>query len=94
MDAIEANAIVENENKSKQWDCTFMIKVFGQEGQYDILQYVKPNPLATVLETIVKCQVNHYPSHCMMRFPEVYSVEENWKFGLKVALTKAAEEGG
>jgi hypothetical protein len=30
----------------------------------------------------------------MMRFPEVYSSEENWEFGLKVALTKAVEEGG
>jgi hypothetical protein len=48
-----------------------------------------PNPI-----TRVKCQANHYPSHCMMRFPEVYSAEENWELGLKVALTKAAEEGG
>jgi hypothetical protein len=28
-----------------------------------------------------------------MRFPEVYSAEENWEFGLKVTLTKAAEGG-
>jgi hypothetical protein len=28
----------------------------------------------------------------MMRFPKVYSAQENWEFGLKVALTKAAED--
>jgi hypothetical protein len=55
-----------------------MFEVFGLEGQHEILQYGKPNPLASALETIVKCQVNRYPSHCMMSFPEVYSAENNW----------------
>jgi hypothetical protein len=77
MNVIEVNTIVENENRSKQWECTIMFEVFGLEGQHDILQYVKPNPLASALETIVKCQANYYPSHCMMRFPELYSAEEN-----------------
>jgi hypothetical protein len=91
---IEVNTIVENENKSKQWEYTLMFEVCGLEGQHEILQYVKPNPLASALETIVKCHANHYPSRCMMRFPEVYSTEDNWELGLKVALTKAAEKGG
>jgi hypothetical protein len=94
MDINEVNAIVENENRSKQWDCAFMFEVFGLEGKNDILQYVKPNPLSSALETLFKCQENHYPPHCMMRFPEVYSSEENWEFGLKVAHTKSAEERG
>jgi hypothetical protein len=93
IDVIEVNTIDENENKSEQWDFTLMFELCGLEGQHDILQYVKPNPLASELETIVKCQANHYPAHCMMRFPEVYAPEEKWELGLKVALTKAAEEG-
>jgi hypothetical protein len=94
MDIIDIKPIVESENKSKQCDVTLMSEVFGLEGQHDILQYVKPNPLASMIETILKCQVNHYPPHCMMRFPEVYSSEENLEFGLKVPLAKAVEEGG
>jgi hypothetical protein len=71
-----------------------MFEVFVLEGQYDILQYVKLNPLALTLQKIVKCQANHYPSHCMIWFPEVYSAADNCELGLKVSLTKAAEEGG
>jgi hypothetical protein len=77
MDIIEVNATVENENKSKQWDCMLMFEVFGLEGQHDIIQYVKPNPLASALEIILKCQANHYPPRCMMRFSDVYSAEDN-----------------
>jgi hypothetical protein len=73
MDIIEVNAIVENENKPNQRECTLIFEVFGLEDQHDIIHYAKPNPPASALETIVKCQANHYPPHCMMRFPKVYS---------------------
>jgi hypothetical protein len=56
MDIIDINVIAENENKSKQWDCTLMFELFGLERQHDILQYAKPNPLAYAFETILKCQ--------------------------------------
>jgi hypothetical protein len=42
---------------------------------HDILQYVKPNTLATDLELAMECKTNGYPKQCMMRFPEVYSGE-------------------
>jgi hypothetical protein len=32
MDIIEANPIVENENKSKQWDCTLIVNTSGKAG--------------------------------------------------------------
>jgi hypothetical protein len=65
--------------------------VAGLEGNHDILQYIRPNPLSKDYQTTMECIDKVYPKHCMMKFPEVYSGEMMWDM-LKRAVLKAGEE--
>jgi hypothetical protein len=68
-----------------------MFDVVGLEGNRDILQYVKPNPLSKDAQIVMECIAKGYPKHCMIKFPEVYSEEMMWDM-LKSAVFKAGEE--
>jgi hypothetical protein len=50
-----------------------MFDLAGLEGNHDILQYVKPNPLSKDAQIVMECIAKGYPKHCMMKFPELYS---------------------
>jgi hypothetical protein len=72
MDSIEVEILLADEIWLKHWDCTLMFDIAGLEGHQDIIQYVKPNALATYLELMMECAPNGYPKQCMMMFPDVY----------------------
>jgi hypothetical protein len=93
MDSIEVERLLADEVRLKHWECTLMFDVAGQEGEHDILQYVKPNALAKDLQLMMECTRNGFPKQCMMRFLEVYSGEMMWDM-LKSSICKASEEQG
>jgi hypothetical protein len=93
MDSVEVDKLLVDELRLKHWDCTLMFDVAGLEGQNDILQYVKPNPLSKDAQTVMECIAKGYPKPCMIKFPEVYSGEMMWDM-LKSAVLKSGEEQG
>jgi hypothetical protein len=93
MDSVEVDKLLADESRLKHWDCTLMFDVSGVERTYDILHYVKPNPLSKDAQIIMECIAKRYPKNCMMKFPEVYSGEMMWEI-LKSAVLKVGEEQG
>jgi hypothetical protein len=55
MDSVEVDKLLVDELRLKHWDCTRMFDVAGLEGQHDILQYVKANPLSKDAQTVMEC---------------------------------------
>jgi hypothetical protein len=54
MDSVELDKLLVDELRLKHWDCALMFDVADLEGQHDILQYVKPNPLSKDDQTVME----------------------------------------
>jgi hypothetical protein len=93
MDSIEVDKLYVDEARLKHWVCTLMFEVAGLEGEYGILQYVKPNVLAKDFKMIMECTAKGFPKKCMMRFPYISSGGSVWD-KLKSVICNTSDEDG